>query len=169
MRRILLAAAVGLAIGHGGVAYGLGGNLTGPSISMPGDPKTRELDPVAKKLAEALQAHTKDFTGGSFLNAHTVMYFGGKTRGVNALLDDLAKVEGATIQVRFSKEAGVTRWMFPGKDIPADRPCDCEVDHMGWGGARAIRVTIYLGGGRIDPDALELPPIERPPAGPARR
>jgi hypothetical protein len=87
------------------------------------------------------------------------MYFGGETAGVNALLGDLAKVEGATIQVRFSKEAGMTRWMFPGKDNPRDLPCDCEVAHLGWGAARGVTVTIYLGGRRIDPDALDLPPI----------
>ncbi len=68
---------------------------------------------------------------------NSVLYFGGGTTGVNALLGDLAKVEGASIHVKFSKEVGVTRWMFPGKDTPADRPCDCEVDHMGWGAARS--------------------------------
>ena len=132
MRRTSLAAVVGLAIGYGGVAYGAGGNLDRPSIAIPVDPKTKEMDRVAQKIAEVLQAHHKEFTGGSFLNSHSVLYFGGETAGVNALLGDLAKVEGATIRVRFSKEAGVTQWMFPGKDIPADRPCDCKVDHLGW-------------------------------------
>ena len=51
------------------------------------------------------------------------------------LLGDLAKVEGATILVRLSKKAGMTQWMFPGKDTPGDRPCDCEIDHLGWGDA----------------------------------
>jgi hypothetical protein len=165
MWRTLLAAAVGLAIGHGGVAHGMGGNLDRPSIAIPVDPKTRETDRVAQKIAEVLQAHHKEFTGGSFLNAHSVLYFGGATAGVNALLDDLAKVEGATIRVRFSKAAGVTRWMFPGEDTPADRPCDCEVDHLGWGAARTLTVTVYLGGGRIDLDALNLPPIMGQPGG----
>lgn len=138
MRRtfVALAAVIGLAIENGGVAYGMGSNLTGPSISIPADPQTKEMDRVAQKIAEVLQAHKKRFTGGSFLNAHSVLYFGGQTAGVNALLGDLAKVEGATIRVRFSKEAGVTRWMFPGDNTPADRPCDCEIDHMGWGAAR---------------------------------
>jgi len=137
----------------------MGGNLSGPSISIPVDPQTKQLDRVAQKIAEALRAHQKEFTGGSFLNAHSVLYFGGETAGVNGLLDDLAKVEGATILVRFSKEAGVTRWMFPTKDTPTDAPCDCEVDHLGWGAARGVTVTIYLGRGRIDLDALNLPAI----------
>jgi len=111
-----------------------------------------------------LQSHQKAFTGGSFLNSHSVLYFGGKTAGVNALLGDLAKVEGATIRVRFSKEVGETRWMFPLKDTPTDLSCDCEIDHLAWGDARTITLTIYLGGGRIQPEALDLPPIAgRPP------
>ncbi len=159
MLRTFRAAAVGMVLGHGGIALGMGGNLAGPSISIPADPQTKAMDPVVRKIADLLQAHKKDFTGGSFLNAHSVMYFGGGTAGVNSLLNDLASVEGATVRVRFSKEAGVTRWMFPGKDTPAYHPCDCELDHMGWGAARAVTLTIYLGGGRIDPDALELPLI----------
>jgi hypothetical protein len=169
MKRTFLAAAAGLAIVHSGVAYGMGGNLAGPSISIPVDPQTKEMDPVAMKIADVLQAHHKHFTGGSFLNSHSVMYFGGETAGVNALLGDLAKVEGATIQVRFSKEAGVTRWMFPGKDTTADRPCDCEVDHVGWGAARRVTLTIYLGGRRIDPDALDLPAITGQTSGAQQR
>ena len=165
MRRMFLAAGVVLAIGHGGEAFGMGGNLSRPSIAIPVDAKTKTMDRVAQKMAEVLQAHYREFTGGSFLNSHTVLYFGGKTAGVNALLGDLAKVEGATIRIKFSKEAGVTRWMFPDKDTPADRSCDCEIDHLGWGDARTITLTVYLGGGRIDPDALDLPPIAGQPGG----
>jgi hypothetical protein len=40
---------------------------------------------------------------------------------------------------------------------------------MGWGDAHALTLTIYLGGGRIDPEALDLPPIEgHAPASPRR-
>jgi hypothetical protein len=169
MRRTFLAATIGLALGHGGVAYGMGGNLSRPGISIPADPQTKEMDRVAQKINEVLVAHQKDYTGGSFINAHSVLYFGGETKGVNALLNDLAKVDGVTIRVRLSKEAGVTRWMFPGKDTPGDRPCDCEVDHMGWGAARAVTLTIYIGGGRIDPDALDLPLISGQPGDTRRK
>jgi hypothetical protein len=159
MKRTILAAFAGLAVGYGGDAYGMGANLGVPSISISADPQTKKMDPVVKKLDEVLKAHQKEYTGGSFLNAHTVLYFGGKTAGVNALLADLAKIEGVEIMVKFSKDAGVTRWMFPDKDTPADRPCDCEVDHLGWGAGRAVTLTVYLGGGRIDPEELQLPPI----------
>jgi hypothetical protein len=28
------------------------------------------------------------------------------------------------------------------KDTPADRPCDCEVNHLGWGAGRAVTLTV---------------------------
>ena len=157
----LVAALLGLALFlmQSGIAYAMGGNLSTPSISIPGDPQTKQLDPVVKKMADALMAHQKMFTGGSFLNSHSVLYFGGGTDGVNALLADLAKIEGAELRIKFAKEAGVTEWMFPGKDLPTGRPCDCKIDHLGWGAARLVTVTIFLGGSRIDPEALELPVI----------
>jgi hypothetical protein len=169
MWRIFLALVVALALGHGGSAHGMGGNLGSPSIAIPADPQTQKTDPVAQKIAEVLQAHRKEFTGGSFLNSHSVLYFAGGTPGVNALLGDLAKIEGATILVKLSAKAGVTKWMFPGKDTPADRPCDCEIDHLGWGDARTLTLTVYLGGGRLDPDALNFPPIAGQPAVTQRR
>ncbi len=169
MRRTFLAVVLGLAIGQGGAVYGMGGNLGQPSISIPVDPKTKAMDRVAQRISEVLRAHANEFTGGSFLNAHSVLYFGGKTAGVNALLGDLAKVEGATIRIRLSKEVGVTRWMFPGNEALADRPCDCELDHMGWGAADAVTLTIYLGGGRIDPDALDLPLVMGQASGTPRK
>ena len=66
MRRVLLAAAIGLALGLHGEALAMGSNLDRPSIAIPGDPQTKELDPVARKIAEVLQAHDQEFTGGSF-------------------------------------------------------------------------------------------------------
>ncbi len=151
---------LGVWIGLAGTALGIGGNLHQPSIAIPTDPKTKAPDPIAKKMADVLWSHRKDFTGGSFINAHSVLYFAGGTRGVNALLRDLAKIKGATIQVRLSREAGVTQWMFPSNNAPADQPGDCKIDHLGWGHAHVLTFTIYLGGGRIDPDKLELLAVE---------
>ena len=157
--------AVGLLLGLGGAAFGMGGNLDQPSISIPTDPKTKEADPVTKQIAEVLLSHRKDFTGGWFINSHSVLYFAGGVDGINSLLGSLAKIEGATLQVSFSKDAGVTRRTFPSNDAAADRPCDCMIDHLGWGDARVLRLTIYLGGGRIDPDKLELPAVKGQAAG----
>ena len=156
MHRTVLAA-LGLVMALAGMAYGLGGNLDQPSISIPAD--GGKEDAIARKIFDVLRSHRKDFTGGSFINAQSELYFAGGVEGVNALLADLAKVDGATLHVRLSKDAGLTRWMFPREDALPDRPCDCRIDHNGWGDAHLITVTLYLGGSRIDAGKLELPAI----------
>ena len=76
-------------------------------------------------------------------------------KAINALLGELSKVEGAVLNVRFSRDLGVTQWF----GVEAEgRPCDCSIEHNGWGMARAITLTIYVGG--VDVSALELPPIQ---------
>jgi len=157
MHRITLTA-LGLVMGLAAMAYGMGGNLDQPSISIPTD--GGKEDAVARKIFDVLWSHRKDFTGGSFINSQSQLYFAGGVEGVNALLADLGKVAGATLRVRLSKDAGVTRWMFPRKDAVPERPCDCKIDHFGWGDAHVITITLYLGGSRIDPEKLELPAIE---------
>lgn len=159
MRRAVSAAAVGLTIGLGGVAPGMGGNLDKPSIAIPVDPGTKAADPVARGIAAVLYAHEKGFAGGSFVNSRSELYFAGGAKGVNALLADLARAEGATLVVRLSKEAGEARRKFPAGVARAEPPCDCKVDHLGGSLARAVTVTVYLGGGRIDPAELELPAV----------
>jgi hypothetical protein len=147
--------AVVLAVGclvRAGVALAAAGDLTTPSISIPtvdGKP-----DPVVERMHRVLMSQAKEFTGGYFLNAHSVPHYGGGTKTVNALLDGLAKVDGATVLVRLSKGAGVTRMLVGEKG-----PCSCSIDHNGWGDDRAISVTIYLGGEGVDADGLDLPPI----------
>ncbi len=151
--------AVVLAVGclvRAGVAHALAGDLTTPSISIPtvdGKPDGKP-DPVAERMHRVLLAHAKEFTGGHFLNAHSVLHYGGGTKTVNALLDGLSKVDGATVLVRLSKDAGVTRMLVGEKG-----PCSCSIDHNGWGDAQVISVTIYLGGQGVDADGLDLPPI----------
>lgn len=158
MRRALLLA-VGLLVGLGGVTLGMGCNLDKPSIAIPTDPQTRKPDAVAEKFAAVLLSHEKAFTGGSFVNAHSRLYFAGGAKGVNALLADLANIEGATVRIKLSKDAGVTRRLFPAAGARAESPCDCEVDHNGWGDGRVVTFTVYLGGGRLDPGELELPAV----------
>jgi hypothetical protein len=80
-------------------------------------------EPVTRKMFDVLWSHRKDFTGGSFINSQSELYFAGGVDGVNALLADLAKVQGATLRVRLSKDAGVTRYSRAGSSslIPARR------------------------------------------------
>src|SRR5690348_2966415 len=109
MRRTILAA-LGLVMGLAGAAYGMGSNLDQPSIAIPTNSGTKQPDAVARKIFDVLWSHRKNFTGGSFLNSTSELYFGGGVDGVNALLADLAKVDGVTLRIRLSKEAGLTRW-----------------------------------------------------------
>lgn len=165
MWRLVVALAFGSVIGHTGVALGMGGNLDKPSVAIPTEPATKKGNPVAERIAAALLAHEKAFAGGSFVNAHSELFFVGGANEVNALLGDLAKAEGATVRVRLSKEAGVARRKFATAGGPPEAACDCRVEHNGWGDAAAVTVTVYLGGGRIDPADLELPAVAGRTAG----
>ncbi len=157
MSRKLGTMAVVLTVGclvRAGVAGGAGGgDLTTPSIAVPAD--GGKPDPVVERMQRVLTAHAREFTGGHFLNARSVLHFGGGTKTINALLDELSKVEGATVNVHLAKGPGVTR-LFSGEK----GPCACSIEHMGWGGARAISLTIYLGGEGVDADELVLPVIQ---------
>jgi hypothetical protein len=127
-------------------------DLDEPSIAIPSDGGKR--DTVVDRMQRVLTAHVKQFTGGHALNAHSVLHYRGGTKTVNALLDELSKVEGATLHVHLSKSAGVTRML-----IGERGPCACSLEHNAWGNARTISLTIYLGDEGIDPDELLIPPI----------
>ena len=146
---------IGLLIGIAGSAHGMGGNLERPGIAIPTDATTKGHDPVAKKLHDALTARQKDFAGGSFINAHTTLYYAGGADGVNALMRDLAAVDRATVRVRLAREAGEARLTFP--SAKPVKPCDCKVEHNGWGDARVVTLTVFLGS--LDADKLELPAV----------
>jgi hypothetical protein len=160
MSRKLWTTVVVLAVGclvRAGVAHARAGDLTTPSISIPtvdGKPDGKP-DPVVERMHRVLMAHAKEFTGGHFLNAHSVLHYGGGTKTVNALLAELSKINGAVLYVRLSKDAGVTRMLVGEKG-----PCSCSIDHNGWGDAQTISVTIYLGGEGVDLDGLALPAIQ---------
>ncbi len=158
MSRNLLATAVVLAVGclaRADVAHALAGDLTRPSISIPVVGEGGKHDPVVERMHRVLDSHEKDFTGGHFLNAHSVLHFAGGTKTVNALLDELSKVEGATLHVRFSKEAGVTQMLVGEKG-----PCSCTLQHNAWTNAHDIGLTIYLGDEGVAAAALVIPTIQ---------
>lgn len=155
MAAALLAGVCGI---QGGKLYALGGNLERPSISIPTTGLDGKRDPVVEAMHKVLTGQTKQFTGGHFINAHSVLHFGGGTKAINALLDGLAKIERATVHIRFEKGPGVTQQPFAGKQQP-EKPCDCSIDHNAWANAREITVTIHLGGD-VDVSQLVVPPIE---------
>jgi hypothetical protein len=129
------------------------GDLNTPSISIPYD--GGKPDPVVEKMQRVLASHTKEFTGGHYLNAHSVLHFGGGTKTINALLQELSKVDGVTLHVRLAKGPGVTRLLVGEKG-----PCVCSVEHNGWGNAQQISVTVYLGSEGVNADDLDLPAIQ---------
>jgi len=132
-------------------AYASAGNLDKPSIAVPAS------DPVGAGMYRVLMAHEKEFTGGFYVNTHSTLHYAGGTKTINALLADLAGVDGAVVNICFSKEAGATRWFTNEK--AADRPCDVSIDHYGWGVSGSINLTIYLGGKAFEPGELVIPSI----------
>ena len=138
-------------------ALALGGNLKHPSISIPLTGQGGTPDPAGAAMSRVLAAHDKEFTGGYFLNARSVLHYAGGAKTINALLAGLARVDGAAIHIRFSKEAGKTEWGFPGED--EGRACDCSIEHDGWGDGRSITLNVFLGGKGVDPGELEIPAV----------
>src|SRR4051794_862060 len=78
------------------VALARAGDLDKPSIAIPAVGDDHTPDHVVRRMQEVLLSHAKEFTGGHYLNSHSVLHFAGGTKTVNALLDELAKVDGAT-------------------------------------------------------------------------
>ena len=159
-RRLLIATALlaGICGIQGGRLYALGGNLDRPSISIPTTAPEGKLDSVVEAMHKVLTGQEKQFTDGHFINAHSVLHFAGGAKSINSILDGLAKIDGAVVNIRFEKAAGVTQQPFAGKKKP-DMPCDCSIDHNGWANAHEITVTVHLGGDNIDVSELEIPPI----------
>ena len=137
-------------------ALALGGNLKEPSIAIPSH--DGEHDAVAWAIQKALKSHEKEFAGGHFINAHSVLHFAGGTKTINGLLEDLSEIEGAVIRIRFSKDGAVAQKIFPGGD-DSEKECDLTIDHNAWGDAHQVSITIYLGSDRVEVDELAIPAI----------
>jgi hypothetical protein len=134
------------------------GDLKRPGIAIPSTGPEGQLDATVVAMNKALQAREKQFAGGHFINAHSVLHFNGGTRTVNALLDELSKIEGAVLRVRFSKESGMIDSPFIDQ-AKQPKACDCTIDHNGDGDAHELTITIYVGGGGIDLDDIALPAV----------
>lgn len=160
-RRLLLATSVAIVI-SGIVAdriYGRAGKLDKPVIAVPASTDGTP-DATVAAMNRILLAHEKQFIGGHYVNAHRVLQFAGGTKTINALLDELSKVEGATLYVRFSNspdDSGVVeRLAGAGQDLP--KTYDCQIEHNGWLDTSSLSVTVYLGG-NVRPEDLSLPAI----------
>jgi hypothetical protein len=136
-------------------AHAMGGNLRRPGIAIPTTGKGGKLDPTAAAINEVLGAHEKQFAGGHFINAHSVLHFTGGAKTINALLDELSQIDGAVLWIEFSKEAGSAASPFPDKE-KQPKVCDCTIDHNAWLNANWVTITIYLGGD-VTRDEVTLP------------
>lgn len=135
----------------------MAGTLRKPGIAIPSTGEERKLDSTAASMNKVFQSHEKQFSGGHFINTHTVMHFNGGTKTINALLHDLSEIEGAVLRIRFSKEADI----FTSRFVEQERQpkvTDFSIDHNAWADPHAITVTIYLGGD-VKLEDLNLPAI----------
>jgi hypothetical protein len=138
--------------------YAMRAELKRPGIAIPTTGAEDQPDATVVAMNKVLQSQEKQFAGGHFINARTVLQFNGGIRTINALLDELSKIEGAVVRVRFSKESGSVNSPFIDK---AKQPkiCDCAIEHNGWGDAHALTITIYTGGDDLDLDDLVIPAL----------
>jgi hypothetical protein len=161
LRRLSLAAAIAVLVS--GVLvnrmYGRAGDLSKPEIAIASADGTPDKMGVA--INRILMAHEKQFVRGHYINAHSVLQFAGGTKTINALLDELSKVEGVTLYVRFSKLSGedgfVERPAGAGADLP--KAYDCQIEHNNWADSRALNITICLGGD-VAPQDIAIPAIQ---------
>src|SRR5262249_11505643 len=132
-------------------ADAMGGRLQRPGIAIPtGDSTVAAMNTV-------FASHDKQYAGGHFINAHSVLNFKGGTKTINALLDELSKIDRAVVQVRFSKGPGSIVIPF-GTKGEQPKESDCSVDHNAWSDAHVVTVTIYLGDD-VKLEDLTLPAI----------
>lgn len=161
LRTLLLTASItaALCVIQPASTHAMGGNLRRPGIAMPSTGKGGKLDPTASAINEVLGAHEKQFAGGHYINAHSVLHFNGGAKTINALLDDLSQIDGAVLWIEFSKEAGSVVSPFADQE-KQPKVCDCAIDHNAWLNANWVTITIYLGGD-VTVDELNLPTIKR--------
>ena len=127
-------------------------------------PKGVHIDFVTRGCHEALAEQTELFVGGWFINSHTKLYFRGDAKQISAALERLAKIEGAELSIRFSKQPGLAEQPFPAEqpaptEKPADRSCQWMVEHNAWTTATALQVVIYVGDPSLDLEELSLPMV----------
>src|SRR5262249_32898383 len=91
LRKLLFAACIVTVINGISVptADAMGGRLQRPGIAIPTG------DSTAAAMNKVFASHDKQYAGGHFINAHSVLHFNGGTKTINALLEELSRIEGA--------------------------------------------------------------------------
>lgn len=149
-----------LTLGMARVAWGLAGEITSPALACP-VATNGDADPVVVRINHALKESTKSFAHGHFINAHTVLAFGGDTRELNAMLERLAKIDGVEISVRFSGNVKDSQPTQLALRVATDTPRDSawSIDHSAWNDPHLLTITINLDAPSIDREALVIPNI----------
>jgi hypothetical protein len=153
LQATLIAAIIsGIAVSR---TYGIAGNLNKPGIAIPSDGGTP--DRVVAAMYAMLLKHEKQFVGGHYINADSVLHFAGGTKAINSLLAELSKIDGAVLHVRFSKGAeSVDLVSETGAGLP--EPYDFAIEHNAWADGRSLSITICLGE-NVRVEDLSLPAI----------
>jgi hypothetical protein len=144
LRKLLLATSIatvvlGIAVDR---MYGVAGKLDKPRIAIAAADGTPAASMAA--INRILEAHETQFVGGHYINAHSTLQFTGGTKTINSLLDELSKVEGVTLHVRFSRGAELGD-ALPGAGERLPSPYDCVINHNNWVDAYSLSITIYPG------------------------
>lgn len=132
----------------GSRVYALAGPLDRPGISIP------DGDAVVMKLHEVLSDDSREFVGGHFVNWFSTLTFAGNTEDINKLLDELSKIEGLTMSIRFQSDRGLYEQAFPSNEPHDPHPFDYQIKHEG---GRSIEITIHVSKAGVDLENLRLP------------
>jgi hypothetical protein len=158
LRQLLLTALITtICVIQTATVHAIAGPLGKPGIFIPSAGEGRKLDSTAAAMNTVFRSHGQQFSGGHFINAHTVLHFNGGTKTINALLHELSQIEGAVLRIRFSREADIFTSPLVEKERQP-RVSDCSIDHNAWADPHAVTITIYLGGD-VKLEDLNLPAI----------
>lgn len=136
--------------------HAMAGKINKPSIAVPMDEKGKP-NPMVESLRKVFVDHEKDFANGRFINAHTVMNFRGDAKRLNRMIDELSKVEGAVVTIRFSNEDTAARMGTAGGDDGDSQPCQWSIDHNGWADPNRLSLTVFLGDNTIRREDVIIP------------
>jgi hypothetical protein len=140
-------------------ADAIGMRLGKPGIAIPHTGENGKRDATVEAMNKVFREQASQFVGGHYCNTHSVLHYAGGTRTVNLLLDELSRIDGAVLQIQFSKERGITEMQFADR-AEQPKPCDVRVDHNAWGSAHEVIMTIYLGGDGVNLEDIALPAIQ---------
>lgn len=116
------------------MAFGLALHLDKPSLAFSPASLLRE------KVMPVITSEQFKFLHGHVINAATSLEYAGDAASVNAFLDQLAKCNGAKVEVSFSAEKSESDW---------------TLDHNAWADESVFNVIVHTA--RIPKAAVKIP------------